>query len=124
MSTSGPEVPGGLTVRMTRDTVGVITSVDESIVEMLGWRPEQLVGSPSTTFLHPEDQASGLATWLDMIYSTGSSRVWRGRYQTADGLWKWVQTVNCLEDSDHPVVVSLMTPVTVEQAGVEEELRA
>jgi diguanylate cyclase (GGDEF)-like protein/PAS domain S-box-containing protein len=109
---------------MTRDSVGVITSVDESIVEMLGWRPEQLVGSPSTTFLHPEDQASGIATWLDMITAPGSTRVWRGRYQTADGLWKWVQTVNRLEDSDNPVVVSLMTPVTMEQAGVEEDLRA
>jgi diguanylate cyclase (GGDEF)-like protein/PAS domain S-box-containing protein len=109
---------------MTRDAVGVITSVDDTIVEMLGWRPEQLVGSPSTTFLHPEDQASGIATWLDMITSPGSTRVWRGRYQTADGLWKWVQTVNSLEDSDNPIVVSLMTPVTVEQASVEEELRA
>jgi diguanylate cyclase (GGDEF)-like protein/PAS domain S-box-containing protein len=124
MSSSGPEVAGGLTVRMTRDAVGVITSVDDAIVEMLGWRPDQLVGSPSTTFLHPEDQASGIATWLDMMTSPGSTRVWRGRYQTADGLWKWVQTVNRLEDSENPIVVSLMTPVTVEQASVEEELRA
>jgi diguanylate cyclase (GGDEF)-like protein/PAS domain S-box-containing protein len=108
---------------MTRDAVGVIMSVDDSIVEMLGWRPDQLVGSPSTTFLHPEDKASGIAAWLDMITSPGTTRLWRGRYQTADGLWRWVQTVNCLEGSDNPVVVSMMTLVTVEQVGVEEELR-
>jgi hypothetical protein len=31
-----PEVPASLTVQMTRDTAGVITSVDEGIVDMLG----------------------------------------------------------------------------------------
>jgi diguanylate cyclase (GGDEF)-like protein/PAS domain S-box-containing protein len=109
---------------MTRDAVGVITSVDATIVEMLGWRPEQWIGSKSTTFLHPEDQASGIATWLDMITSPGTTRVWRGRYQTADGEWAWVETVNRLEESDTPVVVTTMTRVTVDQVSTEEELRA
>jgi diguanylate cyclase (GGDEF)-like protein len=59
-----------------------------------------------------------------MVTSPGSTRVWRGRYQTANGEWAWVETVNRLEDSDIPVVVTTMTRVTVEQASTEEELRA
>jgi diguanylate cyclase (GGDEF)-like protein/PAS domain S-box-containing protein len=109
---------------MTRDTAGVITSVGESIVEMLGWRPQQLIGSPSTTFVHPEDQASAIAEWVAMITSPGTTRVWRGRYRSVDGAWRWVETVNRLEDSDDPIVSSSMTRVTVEQASMEEELRA
>jgi diguanylate cyclase (GGDEF)-like protein/PAS domain S-box-containing protein len=115
---------GAVTVRMTRDTTGVITSVDEGIVEMLGWRPEQLVGSPSTRLIHPEDQASAITAWMAMITSPGTTRVWRGRYQTVDGAWTWVETVNRLEDAGEAVVHTSMSRVTGEQASVEEELLA
>jgi diguanylate cyclase (GGDEF)-like protein/PAS domain S-box-containing protein len=109
---------------MTRNSAGVITSVDEFITDMLGWRPEQLVGLPSTEFVHPEDQPSAIAAWMAMITSPGTTRVWRGRYQSADGAWTWVETVNQFEDSDDPIVSSSMRRVSVEQAGVEDELRA
>jgi len=109
---------------MTRNTAGVITSVDGGVVEMLGWQPEQLVGSPSTSFIHPDDQTSAIAAWMAMITSPGTTRVWRGRYQAADGVWRWVETVNRLEDSADPTVSTAMTLVTGEEASIEEELRA
>jgi diguanylate cyclase (GGDEF)-like protein/PAS domain S-box-containing protein len=120
----GSEVPGSATVHMTRDAVGVITSVDDGVTEMLGWRPDQLIGSPSTRFVHPADQGSAVAVWLDMVTSPGIARAWRGRYQNADGAWIWLESVNCLEDGDVPVVFSSLTRVTGEQVGIEEELRA
>jgi diguanylate cyclase (GGDEF)-like protein/PAS domain S-box-containing protein len=114
----------GLRVNMKRNTAGVITAVDDSVTEMLGWLPEEWIGSPSTRFLHPEDQPSAIAAWIDMIMSPGLTRVWRGRYQTAAGEWAWVETVNTLDETGTPVVISSMSRVTGEQAGVEEELRA
>ena len=114
----------GSTVRMTRDTAGVILSVDAAIGEMLGWRPEQLIGLPSSQLVHPEDQTTAITAWIEMITTPGSTGTWRGRYQTADGLWKWVETVNRLEDSDNPTVVTSMTRVAAERASVAEELRA
>ena len=112
-------------VIFTRDAAAIITYVDESIVDMLGWTPEQLVGLPSTNFLHPEDQPSGIAAWMEMITEPGAVRVWRGRYRAADGSWRWVETVNenHLDDPEE-VVRTSMTRVTVEQVGIEEELRA
>jgi diguanylate cyclase (GGDEF)-like protein/PAS domain S-box-containing protein len=112
-------------VILTRDAAAIITYVDESIVDMLGWTPEQLVGLPSTNFLHPEDQPSGIAAWMEMITEPGAVRVWRGRYRAADGSWRWVETVNenHLDDPEE-VVRTSMTRVTVEQVGIEEELRA
>lgn len=122
--TGAPRAPEPDVVHMTRDNAGVITWVDDAIGDMLGWRPEQLVGLPSTTFIHPEDQASAVATWVAMITAPGTARVWRGRYRTAGGTWAWVETVNRLDESDDPVVSTSMTRVAVEQASMEEELRA
>jgi PAS domain S-box-containing protein len=81
-------------VELTRDAFGTITSVDASMVELLGWTPEQLVGRPSTDFLHPEDQRSAVAVWMDMLSEPGSTRLWLGRYRTAEGSWRWVQSIN------------------------------
>jgi diguanylate cyclase (GGDEF)-like protein/PAS domain S-box-containing protein len=110
----------------TRDGAALITWVDASITEVLGWTPDQLVGKPSTEFLHPEDQPSAIAMWFAMLDNPGESRVWRGRYQGADGTWKWVETVNVnrLDDPDTPCVSSTMTRITVDEVSAEEELRA
>ena len=112
-------------VVLTRDAAAIITHVDEGIVDMLGWTPEQLVGLPSTSFIHPEDQPSAIAAWMEMVTEPGAVRVWRGRYRAADGSWRWVETVNenHLDDPEE-VVRTSMTRVTVEQVGIEEELRA
>jgi diguanylate cyclase (GGDEF)-like protein/PAS domain S-box-containing protein len=118
-------VPNDLApVLLTRDVAGVITQVDERIVDMLGWTPEQLVGLPSTKLVHPDDQPSAIAAWMEMMIEPGSIRTWRGRYRTADGSWKWVETVNenHLEDPEK-VVRSSMTLASVEQVGIEELLR-
>ncbi len=109
---------------MARNATAVIMSVDEGIVDLLGWRPEQMIGSPSTRFIHTEDQPSAIAAWMKMITSPGLTNLWRGRYRTASGSWMWVETVNRLEESDSPIVLTSMTQTTAEKAGVEEELRA
>ncbi len=80
-------------VVLTRNAGGIITYVGDRIIEMLGWTPEELVGLPSTKFIHPEDQPSAIAAWMEMITEPGSVGVWRGRYRAADGAWKWVETV-------------------------------
>ncbi len=111
---------------MTRNGSAVITSVGEAVVDVLGWRPDQLVGRASTAFIHPEDQSSAITAWFDMVASPGSTHAWRGRYQGADGAWKWVESVNVnhLDDPDDPVVHTSMTLVTVDQVTIEEDLRA
>jgi two-component system cell cycle sensor histidine kinase/response regulator CckA len=121
---NGPEVPTGLTVHMTRDATALITSVDEAIFDLLGWRPEQLVGSRSTGLMHPEDQPSAIASWVEMITSPGSVYVGRSRYRTTHGSWMWVETVNQLDDSDNSIVVTSMTRATAEQVSAEDASRA
>ncbi|HZC71704.1 MAG TPA: diguanylate cyclase [Jatrophihabitans sp.] len=119
-------MPAEQTARVKRDGAALITWVDDGMRDVLGWRPEQLVGQPSTRFIHPEDQPSAVAAWFDMISAPGEVRVWRGRYRAADGTWRWVETVNrnLLEDPEHEAIETVMSLVAAEQASVEEELRA
>ena len=119
------EMSESTSVALTRNAAGIITSVDDGIVALLGWKPQELVGLPSTKFLHPEDQAGGIAMWMEMITEPGASMVWRGRYRAADGSWMWVETVNEYDvQGGEEVVRTEMKRVTVEQVGIEEELRA
>jgi diguanylate cyclase (GGDEF)-like protein len=122
-SEAGQEPPGPV-VHMTRSGVGVILSVEASCYDLLGWRPEQMVGSSSTRFIHADDQASAIAAWVKMVDSSDGAGVWRGRYQSAWGTWVWVETVNHYGGSDDPVVTTSMTGVTAEQASMEERLYA
>jgi diguanylate cyclase (GGDEF)-like protein len=114
----------GVTVRMTRSGVGVISWVEESVHALLGWRPAQMVGSSSTNFIHADDQAGAIAAWVKMLDSSDGAGLWRGRYQSAWGTWVWVETVNEFDGSGTPIVTTTMTGVTAEQISMEERLYA
>src|ERR1700722_1260034 len=91
---AGHSEPPGHACCMVRNEAGVITTVADSIVALLGWSPDQLTGSPSTTLIHPNDQASAVSAWFDMINTPGSTRTWRGRYRTIEGNWRWIEATN------------------------------
>jgi diguanylate cyclase (GGDEF)-like protein len=123
-TTEHEQDPPGVIVHMTRSGVGLISSVDGSCYDLLGWRPEQMVGTSSTKFIHPDDQPSAIAAWVMMIDSPDGAGVWRGRYKSAWGTWVWVETVNQYGGSDDPIVTTSITAVTAEQVSMEERLYA
>ncbi len=115
----------GPVATLVRDAGAIITAVDEHIVEVLGWRPDELIGLPSTTFIHPEDQPSAVTAWMAMLTETGSAQTWCGRYRAPDGSWRWIETVNENRLHDDPAVVrTTMRRVAIDRVNVEEELRA
>lgn len=112
--------------RMTRNESALITDVDQSITALLGWRADQLIGTPSTTLIHPNDQASAVSAWIAMVNAPGSTRTWRGRYRTLEGGWRWIEAINTnrLDDPDNPGVYTQMQPARADFVSVQEELRA
>ena|SRR5579884_4041345 len=70
----GSAAPNVAFIGLKRDLAGLILSVDDGVEGILGWHPEQLVGRPSTEFIHPEDQPSGIEAWMDMTNAPGSTR--------------------------------------------------
>lgn len=111
---------------VVRNEAGVITSIDDSITEILGWRPEQIMGSPSTVFIHPDDQADAIGAWFAMIGTPGSTRTFRGRYRMADGGWRWIdcENTNRLDDPDNPHVSTVIRPADAGELGLAEQVRA
>lgn len=60
--------------------------------------PEDLIGEPSTKFIHLDDQSGAVSTWMQMVSAPGIPKQWHGRYQTADGGWQRVPTVNVTDE--------------------------
>jgi diguanylate cyclase (GGDEF)-like protein/PAS domain S-box-containing protein len=113
------------TGQLTRNATALIVSIDDGIEALLGWHPEQMVGTASTEFIHPDDQASAVAAWMSMIAEPGNCAAWRGRYRTAAGSWKWVETrnTNWLEDPEQQVVTTTMMEASHRETSLEEQLR-
>ncbi len=114
------------TCRLVRNEAALITGVEDSIVEILGWRPEQLVGSPPTDFIHPDDLARAVGSWFAMMNDPGSTRTWRGRFRTAEGGWCWIEAANTnrLDDPKDPGIFTVIRPSEANPLDLEEELRA
>jgi diguanylate cyclase (GGDEF)-like protein/PAS domain S-box-containing protein len=122
-SEAEPRTP---TCRLVRNEAALITEVEESIVEILGWRPDQVLDSPPTALVHPDDLARAVAAWFSMIDAPGSTQTWRGRFRTADGGWCWIeaQNTNRLDDPDDPGIFTVIRRCEADSLDLEEELRA
>jgi diguanylate cyclase (GGDEF)-like protein len=112
--------------RMIRNEAGLITEVDDSIITLLAWRPDQLIGTPSTALIHPNDQAGAVSAWFAMLDNPGSARTWRGRYRTGEGTWRWIETTNTnrLGDPGNSGVFTTMQLGQADFVSIEQELRA
>jgi diguanylate cyclase (GGDEF)-like protein len=111
---------------LIRDELGGIVAARGEVFDVLGWTAEEIVGLSSTTLIHLEDQTTAITAWLQMLETPGAAVAWRGRYRARAGTWRWVESLNTnnLDDPDDPRVTSSLRPVTVEQVGIEEELRS
>ncbi len=111
---------------LIRNEMGGIVAAHGDVFGVLGWTADDILGQSSSTLIHPEDQASAISAWLSMIDAPGTSVAWRGRYRSHAGMWRWVESLNTndLDDPDEPRVTSALRAVTVDQVGIEEELRS
>jgi diguanylate cyclase (GGDEF)-like protein/PAS domain S-box-containing protein len=106
---------------MHKNMTAVITEIDANVTRMFGWEPDQMLGSRSSEFMHPDDQERAVATWMTLLATPGSQRV-RVRHRCADGRWLWVETENIhngAEDPDEVDVVTHITDISDEMAAHE-----
>jgi diguanylate cyclase (GGDEF)-like protein/PAS domain S-box-containing protein len=106
---------------MHKNMTALITDIDENVTKMLGWTREQIVGSRSSEFMHPEDQERAVAAWMQLLATTVCQRV-RVRHRCADGGWLWVEIENLhngAEDADEVDVVTNISDISDEMAAHE-----
>lgn len=109
---------------MHKNMTAVVTEVDANVSRMLGWTPEQLVGSRSSEFIHPDDQERAVATWMQLLASRGSQRV-RFRHRHCDGSWLWIEVENIHNGADDPEQVDVVAHVSdiSDEMAAHEALR-
>jgi diguanylate cyclase (GGDEF)-like protein/PAS domain S-box-containing protein len=69
---------------------GGIEWVSPSVTEMLGWRPDQVMGRTVGSLMHPDDLAHVLADQKAIIESGGTEGRVTARFATVDGGWRWM----------------------------------
>ena len=69
---------------------GAIEWVSPSVTEMLGWRPDQVVGRTVGSLMHPDDYSRVMADQKAIIAAGGTEGRVTARFATADGSWRWM----------------------------------
>ena len=111
--------------RVRKDGLAVLLEIDEAFTQILGWKPEEVLGLRPLDIIHPDDQALAVDNWMNMLASPGPGRRVRLRHRHRDGSWVWIEVTNhnLLEDPEHQCVVAEMVDISEEMA-TQEALRA
>ncbi|MCZ2829054.1 diguanylate cyclase [Modestobacter sp. VKM Ac-2986] len=113
------------TATVRKDAFANFTAIDERTTRMLGWTPEELVGTRSLDLVHPDDQQRAVSAWLELLSRRDSERV-RLRHRRPDGSWLWLELENVYQPADDPaevVVTTQMTDISDEMAAQEQARR-
>ncbi len=108
-----------------RDEVSVVVALGPTVVQILGWAAEDLVGKKTLELIHPDDRALAIANWMEMLSRPGFSQRAIMRYRHRDGQYIWFEIThsNLLNDPAHRLVRSEMVDVS-ERMDAVEGLRA
>ena len=74
------------------DLEGVHTYISPAVVDVLGYRPEELIGVAREGFLHPDDIGLAVEALERMVVDPSRSEVITTRVRHKDGRWLWLQT--------------------------------
>jgi PAS domain S-box-containing protein len=72
-----------------RNLNGNFQSVNEAMVNLLGWSNEELCSRPFLEFVHPDDQVRTEAAFRNS-FGGNSVAEFENRYRTKDGGWRWL----------------------------------
>jgi PAS domain S-box-containing protein len=110
---------------MVTDAEGTIRYVSPSVERVLGYRPEEMVGTNAAEYVHPDDLKKGLDTLSEAVSKPG---VHPGAVETRvrhkDGSWRYLEGIanNLLDDPVVKGVVFNHRDVT-DRKEAEEEVR-
>lgn len=82
--------PDGKLIVSTTDPDGIITHVNQSFIEMSGYREDELIGAPHSILRHPDMPP---AAFKDLWDTVGRGEKWQGYVKNLrkDGGYYWVK---------------------------------
>lgn len=89
------------------NTSNVITYASPSFEPLLGYKPEELVGTLAADYIHPEDLEWAWPLFYEALKMPGMSTTVVIRYRHKDGSWRWFESAFS-NQLDNPAVEGLV----------------
>ncbi|MEJ7816950.1 MAG: PAS domain S-box protein, partial [Rubrobacter sp.] len=117
-------------VQNAKDTImvmnadGTVGYLNPAVEEMLGYKPEDIVGTDSFTPVHPDDDARVQGIFANAMSNPGVTLWMQLRLQHADGSWRHIET-HCTSLLHDPTVRGIVVNSRdlTERRQAEEALR-
>jgi diguanylate cyclase (GGDEF)-like protein/PAS domain S-box-containing protein len=71
---------------------GSVTYLSPSARQILGWEPDEVLGSPVSSLVHPDDRGGVMLALARVVVEAGSSRTVECRVRHSDGSWRHTET--------------------------------
>jgi PAS domain S-box-containing protein len=115
-------VENALDIFVLMDERGTVKYVNDSVLRILGYRPEEITGRNYTEFIHPEELEKAARIFRRALTRTDYSPVVELRVRRSDGTWAVLEGIgrNYLDDPRvHGIVLTLRD---VSEKKMEEKL--
>jgi len=76
------------------DSAGLITYITPATERVLARSQEDVVGTPVTEYIHPDDLPPILAGLRHLITTPNAALTYQARYSHADGSWRWFDVIS------------------------------
>jgi PAS domain S-box-containing protein len=109
----------------TDDANGVVTSISPACRRLLGYEPEELIGTRAIDLVHPEDRATTVTARMSSSLDSQISGVTRSRRK--DGTYVWVESNSYVvrdPQTSIPVEVITISRDITERKNAEDTARA
>ncbi len=96
------------------DANGSIRYTSPSVMAVLGYQPEELLGRSGFELLHPDDAATMGSLFVQVLQQPEAKIAAQCRYQHKDGTWRWLNAIvtNLLADRNVQALVVNYRDVT------------
>lgn len=99
-----------------------ITYATSSVITMLGYEPEELIGRPAFEFIHPEDVDTAMVAFGELFQQKPDTHSIDMRVLRKDGTWLWVEAMgkNKFDDPLIDGMIVYLNDINVRKKAEEE----